>query len=161
MSADGTDKRRLASVDYFDRGPIWSKNGEQMAFVRETEGGYEVYVTDQFGAEKAKLTSAAKSNRFAEWTKESRQFFFTSNVNRRGSIKSFDIGTQETTVVATFDNGVFAVSLSPDKRKILFAQSGPEGGAEIYVMNTDGSNIKQLTSHRLSAGFPSWIVVRS
>ena len=161
MNANGTDKRQLVDTDYFDKGPIVSKDGKQMAFAREMEGSLEVYVTDRYGADKAKLTSVAKSNGFADWTQESRQFLFSSNVNRRGSIKSFDIGTQKTKVVATFDNSVYSVSLSPDKRKIVFAQSGPEGGSEIYVMNADGSNVKQLTSHGLTAGSPSWISVGS
>ena len=82
-------------------------------------------------------------------------------MGRRGSIKSFDIGTQRTTVIAEFDNQVYAVSLSPDKKKILYLQSGPEGGSEVYIMNADGSNVKQLTSHGLSAGAPSWILIDS
>ncbi|MCH7904487.1 MAG: PD40 domain-containing protein [Armatimonadetes bacterium] len=159
MNADGTDKRRLDDTDYFYTGPIVSKDGMQMAFVRNSEEGYEVYVTDQLGADKARLTTAAKSNGFADWTDESLQLLLSSSVNGRGSINSFDIATQRTTVIATFNNSVFAVSLSPDKEKILFAQGGPEGGSEIYVMNADGSDVKQLTSHGLSAGAPSWISV--
>ncbi len=161
MNANGTDKRLLVDTDYFDLGPIVSKDGTQMAFARESEGSMEVYVTDRHGADKARLTSAAKSNGFADWTQESRQFLFTSDLNRRGSIRSFDIGTQTTAVVATFDNIVYSVSLSPDKRKIVFVQSGPDGGSEIYVMNADGSSVKQLTSHGLTAGSPSWISVGS
>ena len=161
MNADGTDKRKLEETDFFDIGPIVSKDGEQMAFVAETDGGYEVYVTDPNGGGKARLTTAAMSDGFAGWTQESKKLLLPSNVNRRGSIQWFDIGTQETSVIATFDNSVYSISLSPDKKKILFAQSGPDGGSEIYVMNADGTEVRQLTNHGLSAGSPSWILVGS
>lgn len=44
---------------------------------------------------------------------------------------------------------------SPNGRQIAF-HSWRDGDMEIFVMNRDGSNIRQVTSNRVDDGFPEW-----
>ncbi len=46
-------------------------------------------------------------------------------------------------------------SWSPDGSRIAF-HSSRTGGGDIYVMNADGSGVRQLTDHPASDGSPSW-----
>ena len=46
-------------------------------------------------------------------------------------------------------------SWSPDGRRIAF-MSSRDGNNEIYVMDSDGSNLRRLTNHSADDGYPSW-----
>jgi Tol biopolymer transport system component len=55
----------------------------------------------------------------------------------------------------------FGPSWRPDGRKIAFMSNrvtatNPEGEFEIFVMNADGSGLRQLTANRLDDEIPSW-----
>jgi TolB protein len=55
----------------------------------------------------------------------------------------------------------FSPSWRPDGRKIAFMSNrvtatNPEGEFEIFVMNADGSRVRQLTTNRLDDEVPSW-----
>ncbi len=53
-------------------------------------------------------------------------------------------------------NGGGAPSPSPDGKRIAF-QSNSDGDWEIYVMNSDGTNIRQSTQNReVDDRMPSW-----
>jgi hypothetical protein len=50
-------------------------------------------------------------------------------------------------------------SFSPDGKKIVTARTpgtGPEGAADVYIMNADGSNPRPVTRTRLWDSGPDW-----
>ena len=55
----------------------------------------------------------------------------------------------------------FGPSWRPDGRKVAFMSNretvtNPQGDFEIFVMNADGSGVRQLTANRFDDEFPSW-----
>ncbi len=45
---------------------------------------------------------------------------------------------------------------SPDGTRIAFTSEGAKDDAGIYVMNSDGSGLTQLTDNPAPDGFPAW-----
>ena len=74
---------------------------------------------------------------------------------RNGDIWVMDADGREQKEIITGDNREPA--WSPDGRQIAFSRWRDDGnGNNIYVMNADGSDIKQLTSNPESDGNPTW-----
>jgi hypothetical protein len=64
----------------------------------------------------------------------------------------------QTRLTRMIDTGAYASSpsWSPDGGKIAFESDRDGSDSEIYVMNTDGSDVTQLTNNNASDGSPSW-----
>ena len=62
MDADGRNKKRLTWAEGSDFWPVWSPDGERIAFVSERDGGYEIYVMDADGRNEIRLTYDAGNN---------------------------------------------------------------------------------------------------
>ncbi len=53
----------------------------------------------------------------------------------------------------------FASSYSPDGRRITFARTpgiGPDGNADVYTMNVDGTHVRRVTNNALWDSRPDW-----
>jgi Tol biopolymer transport system component len=70
-------------------------------------------------------------------------------------------GSSPVNLTADSEAGDFGPSWRPDGRKIAFMSDrvtadNPEGDFEIFVMNADGSGVRQLTANTLDDELPSW-----
>ena len=82
-----------------------------------------------------KSSNGAKFMEFAE--------IYTMNKNGKGRIRLTDSGKN------------FAPRWSPDSKKILF-QSNRNRNEQVYIMNSDGSNQKNISNNSLSETLPDW-----
>ena len=69
-------------------------------------------------------------------------------------------GFQKAAFIHAFDNDwgamtQYKASFSCDGSKIAFSRD-VDGNREIFVVNSDGSNLKRLTNNKLHDGFPMW-----
>lgn len=130
MDSDGSDKMLLNTIETWDSSAVWSPDGSKIAFVAGTERG--LYRDSNYGPHDGGDI----------WI-----------MNRDGS------GKKQLTTKETYD---YSPQWSPDGSKILFV-SEPSGNEEIYeacksiwVMNSDGSDKKQLTAFETNDILPSW-----
>jgi Tol biopolymer transport system component len=121
VSPDGTGLRRL-TTEASNTAPAWSPDGSTIAFVRGFIGERDgIYVMDADGTHPRRLT---------------------------------DGGT-------LVDGSDLGPAWSPDGTRIAFAREGREeraetGNADIYVVNTDGTNLFRLTNGPVMEYEPSW-----
>lgn len=159
MNADGSDQTRLT---YTPPGglayPAWSPNGQKILARGNLESGgsiYDIYVMNADGSQLSNLTNTPTSwEDDPAWSSDSSKVVFTSN--RDGGIGIFTMnadGSNLTRLTSGFD---FAPEWSLDGRKIVFMRRLGGVNWEIYTMDTDGSNLINLSNHSANDWEPAW-----
>lgn len=166
-NADGTNRRRLTTHPAQDGYFAWSTDNKKIAFQSDRDGKFEIYTINIDGSNLKRLTSNHASCWYPTWSPDGSNIFFQSDdngacgiyvMNSDGSnLKRLTNSTVSgrKVSVGTKDAIYVPYALSMDGSRIAF-QSDGGGNSEIYVMNVDGSNLRQLTDHPASDIFPRW-----
>ncbi len=76
MNADGSNKERLTHNHASDRHPIWSPDGEHVAFRSSRNGSEETYVVNANGSGLALLTHNSASEGEISWSPDGEYIAF-------------------------------------------------------------------------------------
>jgi Tol biopolymer transport system component len=153
MNADGRGQRRLAR-DTWLAAPVWSPDGQRVAFVARRAGKDELHVVSADGSRERKLTSASRAT--PAWSPDGRRIAF---------VRSFDVyvmnvdGTGQRNLTRSTERE-FGPLWSPDGQRIVFERKlgqrhyRPCGRCvrasifEVHVINADGSGQQRLVRFR-------------
>lgn len=146
MSADGTEKVRLIeNVGANEWQPAWSPEGTLIAFTSNRDGGWNIHVVNAGGGEPRKVTSDGGWQ--ASWSPDGKRIAFAW---RDTDISIINLDGKGYTRLT--DQGGWNPAWSSDGTRIAF-----DKGGDIWVMNADGSDLRQLTRNLgASASRPSW-----
>jgi Tol biopolymer transport system component len=177
MNADGSDQKRLtknnkASYDI----PIWSPDGHKIKYM-SIVGISQIYEMNADGSNQARVTNNQMDIGNPIWSPDGQKIAFSSipkdGIRSDGRILTEQIwvmnadGSNPTQLTKneSYDASLTWLSCdmspkwSPDGQKIAFS-SGLACWApnhEIYVMNTDGSNLTRLTNNKADDDSPVWL----
>lgn len=160
MNADGSHQIRIThdTNDYCD--PCWSPDGTKIVCNGVYGGRYKtgttgaLFIMNADGSSLRQLTpyegyvSACWS---PDGTKITFQHCHSGTWSNDAGIYIMDIKTKEVTLLFSASSTIcsFRSCWSPDGTKILFSRCVPNGdstwGQSLYVVNVDGSDLKQLT----------------
>ena len=153
IDSDGSNQRQLTDNNVRDWYPSWSPDSRRITFVSRLQengaAGDQIYVIDSDGSNQRQLTRHGSENRRAAWSPDGRHIAFDSwdiqvidpdGSNLRNLTNSRGI----------WDGWPF---WSPNSRHIAFIRQNPHN--EIWVMNSDGSNPRNLTQQTRDTGY-SW-----
>lgn len=142
--------------------PAWSPDGKKIAFTSNRDGAGDVYVMNSDGSAVNRLTFTPSKESSSVWSPNGDRIGFDSDRdgNREIYIMNSD-GSNQTrlTFNPTTDSG--PVSFSPDGRRVAFSRNASNEGAavynyDIYTMNLDGSDVRQLTTDPEFDAEPIW-----
>lgn len=146
MAPDGSDTINLTNDPGDDFEPAWSPDGSQIAFVSNRENGEEsgqfIYIMNADGSEVRQLTTDNES-RWPDWSHDGSRITY----NHQGDIYVINAdGSGEAVNLTNSPEEDAQSAWSPDDSQILWLSGGVEQW-NIFLMNADGGNMRQLTDN--------------
>jgi len=166
---DGSSMRRLTTTQgVLDYDPAFSPDGTKIAFTRAYQSvpgdfssrRYELWIMNADGSNQQYIGIDGYA---PEWSPDGTKLIYASNKTARFQIYTCNInGTNETRITNSNTNDTYP-AFSPDGTKIVFNSTSfsiysNESTAmyEICIMNSDGTNRRQLTTNTDCDIYPRW-----
>lgn len=155
MGSDGTGAASLSDFVADDTTPVWSTQGDRIAFVSQRDNNREIYVMDSNGQNLINFSNNAADDWTPAWSPDGSKIAFSSN--RRGHWEVFIANANGSDLQQITNTGTGNISpvWSPDGEFLTFS-SKRDGNWEIYSMRADGTEVRRLTNNNSNDLAPVW-----
>ena len=147
IGSDGNGLKRLTEHPSIDTSPCWSPTGREIAFTSDRMGAPQIYAMDTEGLNLRRISYEGSYNDSPSWS-PSRQYSELAYASRieRGpfDIVVYDFQTKQTRQLTTGRGSNEGPDWSPNGLHIIYT-STRTGTSQIFTMNRDGTNQRQLT----------------
>jgi TolB protein len=146
MHADGSQLTDITNDPAGDYLPLWSPDGQKIAFISERTGNSDIFVMDPDGSNLTQLTDNPGYDGYFSWSPDGKKIAYLTgkgDINRVGQLGLMDAdGGNKTTLTDPGD--YLLLGWSPDSQKLVYLKQNTETGDPkddlVVVMNTDGTN---------------------
>ena len=160
MDVDGRNQRSLVDADGADRAPVFSPDGQKIAFESkaptqetpstpgstENNDTLEIYVIDTDGTNKTQLTHNDVDDGHPTWAPKGKQIAYTAMVEDIYQIFIVNAAGGTPKQLTFSDASHYHPIFTPDGKQMIYV-SNAHNHYTLWVMNTDGTNKTQLTNH--------------
>ena len=145
MDSKEKTRWRLTHHPSRDSEPTWAPNGRWIIFISNRQGKNDIYRIDVNGENVTQLTNQGECNELA-WSPDSQWIAFTSSAPE-GIGYSLFVMSVEGRRLRRLSDGIPlpGCTWSPDGKEIAFISQNAEGGMDIFSIDVDGKNLRQLT----------------
>ncbi len=153
---NGSGRRNLTRHPAIDASPTWSPTGQQIAFISDRTGTPQLWMMDADGTNLRRLVSEGGHCDSPSWSPDGRFILYTWQAPKQWThdIYIVEVATLRIFQLTSGAGSNENPSWSPDGRHVVF-QSTRSGSRQIFIMNADGKNLKQLTAYGIN-GSPAW-----
>jgi Tol biopolymer transport system component len=162
VDADGTGLRKVTNDSAAEFDPTWSPDGTRIAYRHQAadDRSTDIYV---IGADGSGARNVSGDDGTADWgpawSPDGTWIAWNTSADRA---RGFDLGLvhADGTGRAVVAPGVFVEypAWSPDGSRIAFMSQVADEGSQydVFVMDSDGSDVKRLTTTSSGDGWPTW-----
>jgi Tol biopolymer transport system component len=170
IRADGSEKRDLTSGPLNSGFPSWSPDGKHIVYRVWKKDDRSIQILSLEDGKSTKLTSG--DDNFPVWSPAGDRIGFTRDTGGTNSYEIFTIrpdGTDLQQLTHAPGNDAHC-AWSPDGKYVVFSSArlgfrdetplydgSPQPYAELFIMNSDGSNQRPITSDKWEEGTPAWV----
>jgi tricorn protease len=161
IPVENGDARNITqSSEAADRAPIWSPNGDKIAWFSDAgKSDYKLMIADQDGLSPPREISIGDSKMAWEpsWSPDGNSIAFVDNQPR---IRVIDLasGNIQTADVAgnNIERGNMSIGWSPDSQWLVYTKTGDNMFRGIMVWSKNDKSIHKITNAFADAVSPSW-----
>lgn len=141
-----------------DRNPIWSPQGDKIAWFSDASGEYSMVIADQFGENQRSIDLPEPTFYFKpDWSPDGKHIAYTDT---HYNIWILNVDSGKTRIVATdsyaHPNRSMNPVWSPDSKYIAYARQQQSHFKAIFAYNVDTKKTIQLTDPIADAITPVW-----
>lgn len=155
MDFDGSNIEPLTNAPYLNDSPVWSPDGNEIAFVSNQTGSNEIYIMNPDGSNIRQLTSLGQNNSSPVWSPDGNEIAFVSGPYGKQEIYVMNSDGSNVRQLTNNDHPDFDPDWSPDGTRIAYI-SVVDGDRELFIMNSNGSNVQRLTNNFEDEFGPVW-----
>lgn len=156
---DGSNAVTITTNTAADVIPIWSPDGKQILFNtnRDDPARFQLYAMDADGKNVKRLRTSTSDDYAFDWSAAGEILFQSKRVE---TFDLFSLNVKSGAVKQLSDVGPansYAPVWSPDASQIAFESNrGKSGKAQVYVMNADGTNVRNVSNSESNDFGPAW-----
>jgi Tol biopolymer transport system component len=165
IHVDGEGETRLTNNDYMDTYPVWSPDGEQIAYLSWPSATLDIYLMDKDGKNHRLLYDSGFHDADIDWkdrkvvfTRNSRIWIMESDGTNANALTNPPRAGEQGKANLPF--GDYDPRINPNGNTIIFERlendDSIHGNYNLYMINIDGTDLKQITSTGYTQGLPSW-----
>ncbi len=157
MRPDGSDRVVLTGDASNNRLAVWSPDAKQVLFNSDRDGTDSLFLMEADGSLQRRITDGKFMDDEASWSRDGRYIFFESERDGNREIYRMRVPTSPdgavrlTNNVASDNNPTW----SPDGKWIAF-DSNRDGPPNIFVMDANGGQVRNLTRSPAADRMPAW-----
>ena len=157
VNADGTSLAQLTYNSTTDRDPVWSPDGTKVFYACNPTGTMLNICsvnTDRTGYYKIPIDYAAPD----DFSPDGTEISFTCLMNNYQEICKMNSDYTNIVQLTTMrlSNGTMFSRYSPDGQKIIFQAYFGGDNTDVYIMNSDGSGLTNLTNNNKATLDATW-----
>lgn len=158
MEQNGNDPNNIPNIEGWD--PTWSPDGKQILFASNRNGPVQLFVVRADGKNLHQVSNLPAIRGRSDWSPDG-QYIVTysgESWHRELYIMNADgSGSRQLTPTGGNSQGP---SFSPDGKWVAFTayfdKYGDDHGCEIYIIRTDGADLRRLTNNDYCDYQPRW-----
>jgi TolB protein len=158
MDRDGKNADKISRVEGWD--PTWSPDGETVLFASDMDGAIQLFRMRVNGKELHRASSLPAIGGRSDWSADGQFIVTYSGESWKHEVYIMTADGLNARALSPLGGNSQGPSFSPDGQWITFTSYfdhyGEDNGCEIYIIRTDGADLRRLTDNDYCDYQPRW-----